>query len=63
MGEACGIVLIYALYFKEPVMNISRILEKFFGSMSLNILCALQLFLFTFFFCKIYQIYSLLFRY
>lgn len=34
MGEGCGIVLIYALYFKEPVMNIGRILENFFGSMS-----------------------------
>lgn len=53
MGEGCGIVLIYALYFKEPVMNIGRILENFFGSMSfLNILCALQLFLFIFFFLQ-----------
>lgn len=30
MKEVCGIVLIYMLYFKEPVMNIGKYLRTFF---------------------------------
>lgn len=45
MREVCGIVFIYTLYFKEPVINFGRVGKDdfFFGSMSFHILCALQL--------------------
>lgn len=52
MGEVCGMVFIYPLSSKGTVMNIGRILENFFGSMSFNTVCALQLFLMILFFEK-----------